>query len=902
MAENYTESLIFTKNLDEKGTPFIPKLVEVAVISDNGKVQCKQNVYKKNGINIISPDGLRRVNKPEQLLSTTSAYFIYEDRGEVLFSDDLIGQTVAFEYYGTGNPNIGDCRVFTTLDNNGNIIETINDIIKEGRDVLESIRALGNGIIILNKLEEVIQNAETLNTALGIKITVGTEVSERLEADINTGNEVDSKLKATIKTGNSTNTTLTTTIGTANTTNTTLIQTDSTAKATDSALKQTIINGDNKNTQLNSTITKGEQVLGDLNTQITKIEETDNKVVQINPTDWVLSVESNRYEYIWNHGMGKTSLIFEYQTLKNGKKCSYFMDYEIQDENNIKFITESADTVFVNISAKYYNGLGFEESQIEVDKMVDGAKKVVMTRAERELLNSHSSQLEQKATKQEVEVERKRINNLTKLGEGSTTGDAELTDARVGFNGFIHSNLGNAIRGQVKQNLDGIKAIEYSMRFKRIEEFYRAEGYKISNGSAIADSNYCILQYKVENCDFLYLKALSNSEVKFQFQRSGSYSDIVGEPYKTQYQGFIRVPIGTTRLMINIEKGDTDSGVYTKGLDTILSLNDFCSTNEFLNSITWIDNKCLNTKGEVIENSNCSCMVDFIPITNPLKQITIKNLLDKNTWTVSGLCFYDNMNKFIGYYKAPKEGQFSIKINDIISNFPNAYYVRFTKLKDSKVYFIKDKTELKDNMYKLNMYENVLICGDSTTEGFVVDGDIYQVETKYSYPTQLKKMLPQWNITVKAKSGASAVSWRNMFYSSTDFSQYDLIIMELGYNGSDAGYFNMEDINTVGRNTYEYRKLIADIRSQNASAEIVLVLSSNYTSSWDKWDWKPILELVANESNCKIINLRDKTYLDLGADKYHGVHDGKMDYVHGNRRFYNAKAYVVAHATADVVD
>ena len=81
MAENYTESLIFTKNLDEKGTPFIPKLVEVAVISDNGKVQCKQNVYKKNGINIISPDGLRRVNKPEQLLDTTSAYFIYEDRG-----------------------------------------------------------------------------------------------------------------------------------------------------------------------------------------------------------------------------------------------------------------------------------------------------------------------------------------------------------------------------------------------------------------------------------------------------------------------------------------------------------------------------------------------------------------------------------------------------------------------------------------------------------------------------------------------------------------------------------------------------------------------------------------------------------------------------------------------------
>lgn len=75
-----------------------------------------------------------------------------------------------------------------------------------------------------------------------------------------------------------------------------------------------------------------------------------------------------------------------------------------------------------------------------------------------ETANNNISNLDsKKASKEELAKEttdrktstdalNSRVNELTKLTEGSTTGDAELVDGRIDFKGNVHANIGDSIR------------------------------------------------------------------------------------------------------------------------------------------------------------------------------------------------------------------------------------------------------------------------------------------------------------------------------------------------------------------------------------------------------------------------------------------------------------------------
>ena len=149
---------------------------------------------------------------------------------------------------------------------------------------------------------------------------------------------------------------------------------------------------------------------------------------------------------------------------------------------------------------------------------------------------------------------------MTKLPDGSTTGDAELADIRVASNGRTYDTAGGAVRGQVGgliEKTDAINSAIYSAGDTAIEAT-SVTGYRLKDGGMEnATNSKKIAVYHILN-DMYYIK----TKYGYQF-RSNTGGDSAISTFLGACDGVIQAVDGASFLAVEMDtEDDNNYGVF----------------------------------------------------------------------------------------------------------------------------------------------------------------------------------------------------------------------------------------------------------------------------------------------------------------------------------------------------
>jgi hypothetical protein len=194
--EKEYKTLIMQENYDSNNTPFCPEFTSIDTVTECMTVITEQTIYEQEGVEILSPSNLTQVYDEVDLLKSSNAYLLLPSKGQIKFSPNLVGEQILYKFKGKSSIYISDCRIWTTLNSNGNVIETLHDVIDDARKIIDFLKQTSDVVNLDVTLKTDIDNAKNITNIMENDIFSANQIDSNLKININSAKNEDIKYTA----------------------------------------------------------------------------------------------------------------------------------------------------------------------------------------------------------------------------------------------------------------------------------------------------------------------------------------------------------------------------------------------------------------------------------------------------------------------------------------------------------------------------------------------------------------------------------------------------------------------------------------------------------------------------------------------------------------------------------
>lgn len=265
-------------------------------------------------------------------------------------------------------------------------------------------------------------------------------------------------------------------------------------------------------------------------------------------------------------------------------------------QNNAKYYAEQADILGSAqvVLATEQATLATAKATLATEKADAAAASETNAAASEAAVNGVSTQLTTRMSAIETEqsVQSARMDTFTSLPEGSTSGNAELADIRVGSDGTTYDTAGNAVRGQISGlKSDLVKQVDNLEAFKsgiNIVPFSIVRGeYAVHDGSFTSFEGWSRTDYIfVKKGELIKIKTDVASDFNNVYDANKTFlyffATQVGEIYKLRADKDLYIVLSNTTAGINGTSIEKD---YKGVIDDLSSSDKTTYSSSKINSL-----------------------------------------------------------------------------------------------------------------------------------------------------------------------------------------------------------------------------------------------------------------------------------------------------------------------------